>query len=162
MPSEKQKAYYEKNKERIRQRNREWGRKNRERKIQYMREYYQKNKEKIKAWNYANRRKKKALFNKRRKERTDERIAWLWRLKNTLACEHCGESHPACLEFHHRKGVKKRGAIGYLISHASLDVIEKEIKKCDVLCANCHRKLHWKMAKNPNKVYDSATTNQPL
>src|SRR5271169_3015483 len=65
--------------------------------------------------------------------------------KSTLKCKNCPESHPACLEFHHRNPAEKEFNItqawrlGY-----SWKRILKEIEKCDVLCANCHRKLHWK------------------
>jgi hypothetical protein len=60
------------------------------------------------------------------------------------ACIRCGETHPACLDFHHRDPGVKEGTISRLVSkNVKLDRVQAEIEKCDVLCANCHRKFHW-------------------
>ena len=57
-------------------------------------------------------------------------------------CKRCGYSaHPAALEFHHRSG--KDFAIGQ-VANKSWSVIVKELKKCDLLCSNCHRIEHSK------------------
>ena len=57
-------------------------------------------------------------------------------------CVKCGENDPACLDFHHRDGKRnKLGNIGE-IRRFSNERILAEIAKCDVLCANCHRKHH--------------------
>lgn len=55
-------------------------------------------------------------------------------------CLICGESDPVVLEFHHRSGADKIESISNLIFNASWKRIENEIQKCDVLCANCHRR----------------------
>lgn len=58
-------------------------------------------------------------------------------------CIRCGEKHPSCLDFHHRAGkVDKLGNLG-TIRRFSVERILAEITKCDVLCANCHRKYHY-------------------
>jgi hypothetical protein len=31
----------------------------------------------------------------------------------------------------------------------SISKIKKEIKKCSVICSNCHRKLHWEEKNGP-------------
>mgnify|MGYP001587426185 CR=1 FL=1 len=68
---------------------------------------------------------------------------WFYQYKATLKCA-CGESHPACLEFHHRDPSTKLFQVSAFNSHKqNMDVLKVEIAKCDVLCANCHRKLHW-------------------
>lgn len=61
-------------------------------------------------------------------------------------CVDCGESRPEVLEFDHVRGKKVRGKDGCTIDVSSMvsrkyswKAIEKEIKKCDVRCANCHR-----------------------
>jgi len=68
---------------------------------------------------------------------------WLKQYKRTLRCEKCGERHVACLEFHHIDPTTKKFAIGRLEHYLSMRLLTTEIAKCRVLCANCHRKLHW-------------------
>jgi hypothetical protein len=41
-----------------------------------------------------------ARRNANRDRRQREIAAWFAELKTTLACRRCGESHPACLQFH--------------------------------------------------------------
>ncbi len=56
-------------------------------------------------------------------------------------CVDCGEDDLRVLEFDHRPGVVKRGEVTKLVSDGmSWAVIEAEIAKCDVRCANCHRR----------------------
>jgi hypothetical protein len=54
----------------------------------------------------------------------------------------CGESEPACLDFHHRNPKEKLFALNAGVKSKSLEVITVEIAKCILLCANCHRKVH--------------------
>jgi DNA-directed RNA polymerase subunit M/transcription elongation factor TFIIS len=68
---------------------------------------------------------------------------WLKQYKLTLSCKSCGESHPACLEFHHINPKEKKFTIGRQERRISLRSLQEEIAKCRVLCANCHRKEHW-------------------
>lgn len=59
-------------------------------------------------------------------------------------CLVCGETHPAVLEFHHRLSSDKEinlSEVGF--RGWSEKRILKEVAKCDILCSNCHRKLHW-------------------
>lgn len=86
----------------------------------------------------ANRKKyitKAAVRNKMERERYRE-------YKETLSCSVCGENHPATLVFHHRDPSTKDFTISSAVSAKGLAAVMREIKKCDVLCANCHRKLH--------------------
>lgn len=54
-------------------------------------------------------------------------------------CVDCGEPDIRCLDFDHLKN--KISPVSYMIkSCCSIPKIEREIKKCDVRCANCHRK----------------------
>jgi len=45
------------------------------------------------------------------------------------------------LEFHHSLG-KKEGHLSHMIKNLSKQKVLKELKKCILLCANCHRELH--------------------
>lgn len=59
-------------------------------------------------------------------------------------CLLCGESHQACLQFHHRDPSKKILEIYRIVNRMwSLKRLKQEIEKCDILCANCHFKFHW-------------------
>lgn len=65
--------------------------------------------------------------------------------KIVKGCKHCGyRVHPAALDFHHRDGIRKDRDVASL-SHSlcSIARLEREILKCDVLCACCHRVLHF-------------------
>ena len=55
-------------------------------------------------------------------------------------CSKCPEDHLGCLDFHHCNGDKEFGIAKY---NRSYDVLLAEARKCIVLCANCHRKIHY-------------------
>lgn len=66
---------------------------------------------------------------------------WFRDFKTTLACKNCGENDPACLDFHHRDPTEKEITVASAVQYSKAKVL-REIAKCDVLCANCHRKHH--------------------
>jgi hypothetical protein len=85
---------------------------------------------------------------KRIKTRRNELRIWLDEYKSKLACSICGENHPACLDFHHRDSKTKDFSPGNIRGWGwGRERVLQEIDKCVVLCSNCHRKLHAKMAK---------------
>jgi hypothetical protein len=67
---------------------------------------------------------------------------WFRQYKQTLCCEVCGENHPACLDFHHIDLSLKKFSVSAKRDRPSLKRLQEEIAKCQVLCANCHRKEH--------------------
>ena len=73
-----------------------------------------------------------------------KRTAWYFSLKVGKKCEICGESHPACLDYHH-KNPKEKVSIIYNLVRRTADnkKILKEISKCILICSNCHRKIHY-------------------
>ena len=110
-----------------------------------------------------------AKWYRRNKKKTIARVKtnlkikkqWLADYKTTLKCSRCPESHPATLDFHHRNPQDKDDAIGQLIVNGvSMKRLTEEIAKCDVLCSNCHRKLHWNEKLVP--VIGSAPISQTL
>jgi hypothetical protein len=64
-------------------------------------------------------------------------------------CAKCGFAvHPKALDFHHRDPATKLFGIGKFVNGRSCNaenkqIVREEIEKCDVLCANCHRILHF-------------------
>src|SRR5260370_42385539 len=66
--------------------------------------------------------------------------------KSQLRCVDCAERHPAALQFHHLNAQDKQFNIAAAVRNGiSLDRNKKEISKCIVLCANCHRIRHYNM-----------------
>jgi hypothetical protein len=63
----------------------------------------------------------------------------LSRLIADLACARCGEDDPKVNEFTHRAGTDKKDTVRRLLGQ-SWDVVEAEIAKCELLCANCRKK----------------------
>lgn len=70
---------------------------------------------------------------------------WFRELRENLKCERCGFSHPATLDFHHLDPSQKSFGISRAARNAwfNKEKILEEIKKCIVLCSNCHRIEHW-------------------
>lgn len=62
-------------------------------------------------------------------------------------CVICGFDDPRALEFHHRDPEDKAFEIGQAASLGihDFEIIRREIQKCDVVCANCHRIIHAEM-----------------
>lgn len=89
----------------------------------------------------------------RRKNRTrpkkwgvrDKAAEYVWDYKKTHPCVDCGEKDPIVLEFDHVRGRKHKN-ISHMVHKypVSLDELKKEITKCDIRCANCHRKVTFK------------------
>ena len=85
--------------------------------------------------------KKQIAGNKRRRE---EKRLWLEDYKKGLCCSKCGEDRWYVLDFHHKdKNSKESSVANLLVNNRSIKVVLKEIEKCDVLCANCHREFHY-------------------
>ena len=78
------------------------------------------------------------IVTKRIRERNKERIL---NYLSSHPCVDCGESDVIVLEFDHVRG-KKLGNISTLVNHGhSWFTIQEEIKKCEVRCANDHRRV---------------------
>ena len=107
----------------------EWRKANVEKVRKYRRDWYDRNTEGSKNKVYL---------------RRQELSKWFKQLKETLVCNRCLENHPACLEFHHIDKKDKESTISLAVANGwSKEHILEEIEKCEVLCANCHRKEHY-------------------
>lgn len=62
-------------------------------------------------------------------------------IKNNSKCKYCIENDPVTFDFHHRNPEEKEFIIAYMMNQ-NTERLLKEINKCDIICANCHRKLH--------------------
>ena len=57
-------------------------------------------------------------------------------------CEICGwRGNQAALQFHHKNKSAKEFTIGN-VANKSWELIQKEVEKCALLCANCHAIEH--------------------
>lgn len=76
---------------------------------------------------------------KRSKKQKDQQLQRVWDYLLQHPCVDCGETDPIVLEFDHREQSNKHKEVGELYG-CTWSRIEKEIAKCDVRCANCHRR----------------------
>ena len=67
---------------------------------------------------------------------------WVDNYRAERGCSRCPEKDVACLEFHHRDPTQKDINVSAFVRRWSIERLSVEIAKCDVLCANCHRKHH--------------------
>lgn len=71
---------------------------------------------------------------------------YIWSYLTSHPCVDCGEKDPIVLDFDH-KSDKISEVSSIIKSNQSLTKIKEEISKCEVRCANCHRR---KTAKDFN------------
>ncbi|MDX1641849.1 MAG: hypothetical protein R3220_09140 [Balneolaceae bacterium] len=72
-------------------------------------------------------------------QRTIRNARYIWEFLENHPCIDCGEDDPIVLEFDHR-GDKEKSVCDLVRLGYSIDVIQQEIDKCDIRCANCHRR----------------------
>ena len=101
-----------------------------------VRRHYLKNKEEIKARSF-----------KRNKVQRVRNREFVMSIKEISECIDCGENNPLVLDFDHVKGKKIKCISDMVRCSYSIDTIKKEIEKCEVRCANCHRVVTHKRIK---------------
>ena len=65
----------------------------------------------------------------------------IYRYKRFCGCHFCSENEPVSLDFHHLNPDEMDLNVSVAVSY-SIKCLRKEVRKCVVLCANCHRKVH--------------------
>lgn len=91
----------------------------------------------------------KDCYKQTKKRLLERRKSWIDKYKSDGACIRCGIKDYRVLDFHHPDGNNKEFSISS--AHADkygLERIKGEIKKCVLLCANCHRIVHIEELKN--------------
>jgi hypothetical protein len=78
---------------------------------------------------------KKLLITRQRK--------WVKEYKIQKKCERCGISDFRVLDFHHSSPRKKDFNISDFRYKAGFSKLKEEVEKCSLLCANCHRIVHY-------------------
>ncbi len=156
------KHYYLKNKEKLKKKSKEYkdkhkgyGRqyyiKHEEEIKEYSKKYRKDNKERIKEQRDKYRKENREEYNKRQKigqRKRNKRCREIWmpvlrKIFGVLECKICKYSKCfAALDFHHKDQTKKEKGIGNILVLKVTDERIKEVKKCEILCSNCHRELH--------------------
>ena len=98
----------------------------------------------------------------KQKERALKRKLELIRLKGSK-CSKCGyEKNISALDFHHIDASQKEFSLDARnLSNKHLDKLKREIEKCVLLCANCHRETHYPQFEKDNlqKLLDECHSN---
>lgn|ERR1044072_198922 len=87
---------------------------------------------------YKNNPERKDYIRKNSQKRIDENRIWILDYLNQNPCVDCSESDVIVLEFDHRDN--KITEICRMVQNNSLSSLKLEVLKCDVRCANCHRR----------------------
>ena len=112
---------------------------------EHSRQYYAANREKvlIRTSKYA--KEHRVDRNRYRRKQTRNKKAKLVASRGGK-CEHCQQSfiHPCVYDFHHIDPTVKEFGIGFALTRTSIPIEDllKELDKCLMLCANCHRIEH--------------------
>jgi len=96
-------------------------------------------KESSKKYYLANKEEHKKNVNLNRTEYRKRNSKYIYEYKKKCGCKYCDEKEPVALDFHHLRD--KKFLVGQMTQH-SLEKLKEEIDKCEVICSNCHRKLH--------------------
>ena len=77
----------------------------------------------------------------RRLSRREDNIEYLNSIKLARGCVDCGyRAHAVALDFDHLPGFEKRKGVALLCHRgAKRAVLDAELAKCEIVCANCHR-----------------------
>lgn len=106
----------------------------------YNKAYYAKNAQKFKEYRETNRGHYRKLNVEILRRKRLERYAEYERIKS-VPCTDCGEPFPSyVMDFDHRDPLTKLGNVSTMVKKSiPWETVLKEIEKCDVVCANCHR-----------------------
>jgi predicted metal-binding protein len=101
-------------------------------------------KDKYMAWKNLSREKQLKVL-EAKQERRNKRRQFIYEEKlKRGGCSHCRITHPAVLEWHHLDpNIKEKDVSKLAVSFHTKEQLLEEMDKCEVLCANCHRILHW-------------------
>jgi len=70
---------------------------------------------------------------------------WFAEVMSDKFCQRCGEEDQVVLEWHHTDPSKKEASVAWMMDNRGRQAILEEISKCECLCANCHRRVHYEL-----------------
>jgi len=87
---------------------------------------------------YKKNEKRRKAVKARRKKIQDRNARYICRYLRGHPCVDCGEKDLVVLDFDHVRGTKRNKVTALIL--ASFEALKAEIAKCEVRCANCHRR----------------------
>ena len=81
-------------------------------------------------------------YQNRIKSLKNQTIDYVDEFRKNNSCIKCGESRWWVLDFHHHTPSEKKGNIGDLKHSGCFKILKAEMKKCVMLCRNCHSDFH--------------------
>ena len=97
------------------------------------------NKEYQQKWYQDNKKLQSSKVSRNRNKNKELNRDYIFQYLSNNPCKMCGESDILVLEFDHLDN--KKHNVSEMISNGHcLETVKKEIAKCQVLCANCHRR----------------------
>lgn len=94
--------------------------------------------------------KNKAYYYEKANRKRRELREYIQAVKAANPCADCGINYPYfVMDFDHvEQNIKKVDIISRLVKSNSAKKLHEEIKKCEVVCANCHRIRTYKRVKS--------------
>jgi hypothetical protein len=92
---------------------------------------------------YKKKKKRKHYHQEYNKKYRARNIEFVKRVCRIYGCQICGYKRCSdALCFHHLNPENKTAHISKLVRTSSLKIIKEEIRKCILLCQNCHSEVH--------------------
>ena len=134
-------------------------RKDKQAKAEYDRQYYASHSEESKMRSRKRYETYPAYYNERNTTRRQELRNFIQQQKIGKSCMRCGNADFRVLDFHHLDKDEKDSGLGQAVSkNWGKERILREIAKCQVLCANCHRIFHWEERQGASPALTSTVT----
>ena len=112
--------------------------------LEAQRRHYAKHSEKVKA--------KVRQVNKQLRKRNKEYVDTL---KSNTPCHDCGVVYaPYIMQFDHVVDGKRSAVANLVRSCVSIETIQTEIDKCELVCANCHAERTYSRIREANEGLD--------
>jgi hypothetical protein len=75
----------------------------------------------------------------RRRVSRDNARLWMADIKSGIPCVDCGQTFPVyVMHWDHLPEFRKVGDVSAMVSSRPREVVLEELKKCELVCANCH------------------------
>ena len=76
-------------------------------------------------------------------------IRYVNEIKQKTPCADCGQHYPSyVMDFDHLDNAEKQGIVSFFCNTGRIAAAKREIQKCEIVCANCHReRTHQRLQK---------------